>query len=48
MFWLKEAAWLNIRFMSVTDETSQEPMFWLKEAANQNMEDMSVTDETSH
>ena len=45
--WLKEVAPENIKYMSVTEETSQVSRGWLKEVAPRNMLAMSVTEETS-
>ena len=37
----------NMRFMSVTEDTSQSPMGWLNLGAAWNMRFMSVTEDTS-
>jgi len=45
--WLKLAAPLNIRVMSLTLDVSQVPTGWLKEVADINMADMLSTAEVS-
>ena len=46
--WLKEEVALeNIKYISVTEETSQVSRGWLKEVAPRNIQNMSVTEETS-